>query len=262
MNLKQICRELRRDIIESVYRAKSGHPGGSLSCVEIIASLYFYKMRIKPGDPKWPDRDRFIMSKGHGVPAQYAALARAGFFPKSELATLRQPGSRLQGHPYITTPGVEATTGSLGQGLAVANGMALAARIDNKDYSVYVLVGDGELQEGDVWESAMSTAAFSLKNVTLIVDRNGLQQSAAVEETKPLGDLKKKFESFGWTAIEIDGHNLDEIKAALDEKSDKPKAIIATTVKGKGVSFMENQISWHGVAPNEQEYKKAMEELK
>jgi transketolase len=262
MNLQEIAKELRQDIIESIYHAGSGHPGGSLSCIDILTVLYFYKMKLKPNEPEWENRDRFIMSKGHAVPAQYAVLARAGFFPKEELKTLRQPGSRLQGHPYITLPGIEATTGSLGQGLAVGNGMALAGKLDKKDYHVYVLLGDGELQEGDVWESVMSSANFKLDNITAIVDNNGLQQSETVDNTKSLGDLKGKFESFGWYVIEINGHDLEQIKSALDEETDKPKMIIAKTVKGKGVSFMENKLEWHGVAPNKEEYEKAMEELK
>ena len=259
--LKSLIKELRRDIIDTIYTAKSGHPGGSLSCIDILSTLYFHKMKVDSNNPNWEDRDRFVLSKGHAAPALYVVLAKVGFFPKEDLKTLRQPGSKLQGHPYIKLSGVDATSGSLGQSLGVANGMAMAGKLDKKDYHTYVVLGDGELQEGNVWESALSTSAFKLNNLTAIVDRNGLQQTETVDNTKSLDNLKDKWESFGWNVVEINGHDIDEIKTALDQESDKPKMIIANTVKGKGVSFMENKLEWHGVAPNEEQYKKAMEEL-
>ncbi len=261
-DLEQKAKEIRKLILGMLHNAGSGHPGGSLSATDILTALYFYKMRYDPKRPKWEGRDRFVLSKGHGVPVLYATLAEAGFFPKEELGTLRKLDTRLQGHSYISAPGVEATTGSLGQGLSVGNGMALAAKLDGKKYHVYVLMGDGELQEGQVWEAAMTSSHYKLDNITAIVDRNGLQQTSPTEENMALGNIKAKFESFGWTALEIDGHNIEEIKRALDwDQGGKPKAIIARTVKGKGVSFMENQVGWHGVAPNKEEYEKAITEL-
>ena len=259
--LEDIAQRVRRHVIEMTYQAKSGHPGGSLSCAEILTALYFYKMRYDAKNPKWPDRDRFVLSKGHGAPALYAVLAEAGFFPTSELKTLRRLDSRLQGHVSVHTPGVEATTGSLGMGLSIANGMALAAKLDRKSYHVYALLGDGELQEGGVWEAAMSSVHYKLDNVTAIVDRNRIQQTGFTEDIMKLEPLEKRWEGFGWNTLRVDGHKISEIIKALDVRSDGPKVIIADTVKGKGVSFMENKHEWHGMAPNEEQYRKAMEEL-
>ena len=260
--LKGIAKIIRRRIIEMINEAKSGHPGGSLSCVEILVSLYFNKMKYDPENPMWPDRDRFILSKGHAAPALYAVLAEAGFFPTEELKTLRKLGSRLQGHASMYTPGIDASTGSLGMGLAIANGMAISAKLDKKKYHVYVLLGDGELQEGNIWEAAMSAANYNLSNVTAIIDRNHVQQTGFTENIMKLEPLEDKWKSFGWAVLHVDGHNISEILRALDEKISKPKVIIADTVKGKGVSFMENKHEWHGIAPDEVQFKKAMEELK
>ncbi len=261
-DLKEMAGKLRRSIIETIYNAGSGHPGGSLSSIDVIAALFFYKMRYDPGNPKWPDRDRFVLSKGHACPALYAALSEAGFFPAEELMKLRKAGSMLQGHPSNEIPGIEISAGSLGQGLSVANGMALAGKLDNKDYHVYVLMGDGELQEGSVWEAALSSAKYRLDNITAIVDRNQLQQTAATEKNKPLEPLAKKWAAFGWEVTEIDGHDMAAITKALDKTvTGRPHVIIANTVKGKGVSFMENVVEWHGRAPNKEEFEKAMKEL-
>lgn len=243
------------------FEAKSGHPGGSLSAADIITALFFYKMHYDPKNPKWPERDRFILSKGHAAPALYAALALAGFFPEEELLTLRKPGSRLQGHPSVSTPGIEICTGSLGQGLSVANGIALAGKLDKKDYHVYVLMGDGEIQEGCVWEAAMSSSQYKLDNLTAIIDRNRIQQTGNTEDIMGLEPLKDKWKAFCWHVMEINGHDFSSIINALNIVSDKPKVIIANTIKGKGVSFMENRAVWHGVAPNQEESRKAMEEL-
>ncbi len=244
------------------FEVKSGHPGGSLSAAEIITALFFYKMRYDPKNPKLPERDRFILSKGHAAPALYAALAMAGFFPEEELLTLRKPGSRLQGHPSISTPGIEICTGSLGQGLSVANGIALAGKLDKKDYHVYVLMGDGEIQEGCVWEAAMSSSQYKLNNLTAIIDRNRIQQTGNTEDIMGLEPLKDKWKAFGWHVMETNGHDFSGIINALNVVSDKPKVIIANTIKGKGVSFMENRAGWHGVAPNQEEFRKALEELR
>ncbi len=260
-NLEETAKRIRRHIIEMIYEAKSGHPGGSLSCVEILVALYFYKMRYDAKNPKWPDRDRFILSKGHGAPALYAVLAETGFFPISELKTLRKLDTRLQGHTSIDVPGVEAPTGSLGMGLSVGNGMAFAAKLDKRQYHVYVLLGDGELQEGNVWEAAMSSSHYNLDNITAIIDRNRVQQTGFTENIMKLEPLEDHWRGFGWNVFRVDGHSIKEIIKALDAESNRPKAIIADTVKGKGVSFMENKHEWHGVAPNEEQFKRAMEEL-
>ena len=240
--LKNIAKEMRKTILETLYESKSGHPGGSLSMVEIMTVLYFYKLRYDAKNPKWSDRDRIVLSKGHCTPGLYTALAFAGFFPKEELKTFRKIGSRLSGHAYISVPGVDATTGSLGQGLSVGNGMAIAAKLDDRSYKTYIILGDGELQEGNVWEAAMSAAHFKLDNVVAIVDRNQIQQTGFTEKVKALGDLSAKFTSFGWDTQEVDGHNIEELINAFDktdERNSKPKVIIANTSKGKGVSFME-----------------------
>lgn len=262
--LKAIAKEIRRQSLIMTNRANSGHPGGSLSCAEIMAVLFFHQMKYDARNPKWADRDRFVMSKGHATPALYAAMAEAGFFPKEELKTYRQLNSRLQGHASIYTPGIEICTGSLGQGLSVGNGMALAARLDGKVYKVYVVMGDGELQEGEVWEAAKTAAHYRLDNVTAIIDRNGLQENGPTEKLMHIEPLADKFMAFGWHTIEVDGHNVNELINAFelaDSIKGKPKVIIAKTVKGKGVSFMENIASWHGKAPNAEQLKQALEEV-
>lgn len=263
--LEAKARQLRRHIIQMIGKAGSGHPGGSLSAVEIVTALYFRVMRLDPKNPHWPDRDRFILSKGHAAPLLYAALAEKGFFPKEWLLTLRQLGSPLQGHPHCRyLPGVEVSTGSLGQGLAVGNGMALAARLDKRDYRIYVLLGDGELQEGMVWEAAMAASHYGLDNLTAIVDRNFLQIDGSTEQVMSLEPVEDKFRAFGWEARTIDGHDFPQILEALDwarRVKGKPAAIVAHTIKGKGVSFMENNPDWHGKAPKPEEMERALAEL-
>ncbi len=259
--LKTTAKELRKEILEMIHIAGSGHPGGSFSATEIMTCLFFYKMRYDSKNPKWPDRDRLILSKGHGAPVLYVCLARTGYFPKTDLHGLRKLGNNLQGHPSNKTNGIEIATGSLGQGLSVANGIALAGKLDKKDYHVYAVLGDGELQEGQVWEALMTSSYYKLDNITAIIDRNSYQQTGSTEQVMSIEPLKEKLEAFGWVVFVVDGHKIEEIIEALDQKVDKPKAIIAKTVKGKGVSFMENNIDWHGKAPNPEEYKKAIEEL-
>jgi transketolase len=264
-DLKEVAKKLRRHIVTMIARADSGHPGGSLSAVEIVTALYWRVLRHKPADPDWPDRDRFILSKGHAAPVLYAALAECGYFPVAELDTLRQIDSRLQGHTdRLKTPGVEMSAGSLGQGLSFAIGAALAGRLDKKDYRVYVLLGDGECDEGQIWEAAMAAAHFKVDNLTAIVDNNGLQLSGCTADTLSLEPFKDKWSSFGWHTIEVDGHDINQVLDVL-EKTKKvkgqPAAIIAHTVKGKGVSFMENNVHFHGVAPNAEELEKALKEL-
>jgi len=264
--LKKFSKDVRRGIIEAVYSGQSGHPGGALSCADILTYLYFNEMNIEPNNPKKEDRDRFILSKGHASPAIYSVLANRGFFPVDDLKTFRKTSSYLQGHPDIKkVPGIDMTSGSLGQGLSVANGMALAGKLDNKDYYVYVVLGDGEIAEGQVWEAAMTSAHYKLNRVIAFIDFNGLQIDGAVTDVMNVTPIKEKFEAFGWNTCEIDGHNFEEIEAAVEKAKnsiDKPTAIIAHTVKGKGVSFMENKVGWHGKAPNDEEYKIACEELK
>ncbi|EOC99542.1 transketolase [Caldisalinibacter kiritimatiensis] len=263
--LKKIANTLRKDIIKMINAASSGHPGGSLSACEIVTALYFKEMKIDPQNPNWEDRDRFVLSKGHGAPVLYAALAEKGYFQKEELMKLRKVGEMLQGHPDMKgTPGVDMSTGSLGQGLAVANGMALAGKLDNKDYRVYVLLGDGEVQEGMIWEAAMFAAHNRLNNLTVFLDHNGLQIDGKNREVMNIEPIDKKWEAFGWHVIKIDGHNFEEIFKAIEESKgvkDRPTIIIANTVKGKGVSFMENKVGWHGSAPNDEETEKALDEL-
>ena len=255
----------RMGIIEGVFNAKSGHPGGSLSCVDILTYLYFDHMNIDPQDPKNEDRDRFVLSKGHAAPALYSVLALRGFFPVEELKTLRKSDSMLQGHPSVKyTPGVDMCTGSLGQGISAACGMALGAKLAGKDFRVFTVLGDGEIQEGQVWEAAMYASAKGLDNLVAVVDNNGLQIDGKIAEVNSPYPIAEKFKSFGWNVLEISAHSFDEIDAAFNaaiEFKGKPTAIIAKSVKGKGVSFMENQCSWHGKAPNEEQYKEAMEEL-
>jgi transketolase len=243
--------------------AASGHPGGSLSAVEIVVALYFGVMRIEPSNPGWPDRDRFVLSKGHAAPLLYAVLAERGYFGMEALRTLRNLGG-LQGHPCHQTPGVDASTGSLGQGLAIANGMALAGRLDDKDYRVYALLGDGETQEGMVWEAAMAAAHYRLGNLTAIVDHNRLQIDGAIAEVMSPEPLPEKWAAFGWNVQVVDGHDFTQILEALSsaaKQQDQPQVIIAETVKGKGVSFMENQVKWHGSAPSREQLQAALSEL-
>ena len=263
--LNEITRSIREDIVSMIHAAKSGHPGGSLSAVEILTALYFDEMNIDPSNPKMEDRDRFVLSKGHAAPVLYATLANKGYFDKEELNGLRKMGRMLQGHPDMKgIPGVEMSTGSLGQGFSVACGMAMASKLDNAPWRVYALLGDGECQEGIVWEAAMSAAHYKLDNMTAFLDYNGLQIDGNTDDVMSLGSIVDKFKSFGWNVIEIDGHDFDQIFAALDmAKStvDKPTMIVAKTIKGKGVSFMENQAGWHGNAPSDEHLKIALGEL-
>lgn len=257
---------VRMGVIEGVFNAKSGHPGGSLSVADILTYLYFDHMNVDPKNPKDENRDRFVLSKGHTAPALYAVLANKGFFPVSEIENLRKPGAMLQGHPSMNrTPGVDMSTGSLGQGISTAVGMALAGKIDKKDYRVYTVLGDGEIEEGQVWEAAMFAAAKGLDNLCAVVDNNNLQIDGSIAEVNSPYPIPEKFRAFGWNVIEIYGHSFDEIDAAFKAAAEfkgKPTAIIAKTVKGKGVSFMEDQCSWHGTAPNAEQYEQAMNELK
>ncbi len=268
--LKEISGRLRLDIIEMLHRAGSGHPGGSLSAIDLIVALYFSRLRHDPRRPDWAERDRFVLSKGHAVPALYAAMAEAGYFPKQELTSLRRMGARLQGHPVNTElPGIEACTGSLGQGLSVAQGMALAAQLSGKGgqsaFHVYCIIGDGEMQEGQVWEAAMSAPKYKLDGLTLILDYNHGQIDGPVHEVMDIEPVDAKWKAFNWHVIKIDGHDHAQILSALDEAKatrGRPTLIIANTVKGKGVSFMEHQIKWHGSAPNKDETEKALGELR
>lgn len=263
--LKNIAKNIRKGIIEAVYSGQSGHPGGSLSIADIITVLYFNEMNIKPEDPKDENRDRLVLSKGHCAPALYSALANRGFFETEELKTLRNIESRLQGHPDMKKiPGIDMTTGSLGQGLSAANGMAIAGKLDNKDYRVYCILGDGEIEEGQIWEAAMASNKYKLDNLCVIVDNNNLQIDGTIEEVMSSYPIDEKFKSFGFQIINIDGHDIEEILKAFEVARNikgKPTCIIAKTIKGKGVSFMENQAGWHGKAPNEEQYIQAMEEL-
>lgn len=264
-NLKKISKNIRKNIVEMVYSAASGHPGGSLSIADILTVLYFYEMNVNIENTKDENRDRLVLSKGHCSPALYATLAEKGFIPKEDLKTFRKIDSYLQGHPDMKKiPGVDMTSGSLGQGLSISNGMALSAKLDNKDYRVYCIMGDGEIEEGQVWEAAMTSSHYNLDNICVIVDNNNLQIDGKIDEVMSPYPIDKKFESFGFNVINIDGHNYEEIINALvtaKTVKGKPTAIIAKTTKGKGISYMENQAGWHGKAPNEDEYKKAIEEL-
>ena len=257
---------VRMGVIEGVFNAKSGHPGGSLSIADILTYLYFEHMNVDPKNPKDENRDRFVLSKGHTAPALYAVLANKGFFPVSELKNLRKPGAMLQGHPSMKlTPGVDMSTGSLGQGISTAVGMALGGKLDKKDYRVYTVLGDGEIEEGQVWEAAMFASAKGLDNLCAVIDNNNLQIDGSVAEVNSPYPIPEKFRAFGWNVIEICGHAFDEIDAAFKAAAEfkgKPTAIIAKTVKGKDVSFMEDQCSWHGTAPNAEQYEQAMNELK
>lgn len=263
--LKEVARTIREDIVEMIYHAGSGHPGGALSCVEIITALYFHVMQIDPENPAWQERDRFVLSKGHACPALYAVLAERGYFPKSDLRTLRKTDSHLQGHPDMRkTLGVDMTTGSLGNGFACALGMALAGKAARKSYTVYALLGDGELQEGLVWEAAMSAANQRLDNFVGIVDYNGLQITGWVNSVNRIEPLAKKWEAFGWLVFEIDGNDMGEVLSAFQraKKMGGPVVIIAHTTKGKGVSFMENAAEWHGKALNEEQLRRALSDIR
>ena len=263
--LEKVAKEVRKGIIEEVYRAESGHPGGSLSIADILTVLYFNVLNIDPKNSKWEDRDRFVLSKGHCSPALYSALANRGYFDKELLKTFRNLESDLQGHPDMNkVQGVDMTTGSLGQGLSVANGMAIAGKLNNKQYRVYCLLGDGEIEEGQVWEAAMTANKYKLDNLCVIVDNNNLQIDGTIEEVMSSYPIDEKFKSFGFQIINIDGHNIQEIIDAFDVAKNvkgKPTCIIAKTIKGKGVSFMENKAEWHGKAPTEEQYNLAIEEL-
>jgi transketolase len=264
--LKQMAATIRCDIIDMICTAEAGHPGGSLSATDIVTALYFRLMRIDPANPRWPDRDRFILSKGHACPVWYAALAERGFFDKSHLGTLRRLGSILQGHPDMNkVPGIDMTAGSLGQGLSVGIGMALAGRLQKKDYHVWVVIGDGESQEGSVWEAAMAGAKWKLGNLTAILDRNNLQNDWYVNDLMPIEPVADKWRAFGWHVVEIDGHAMEEIVPALEaakDREDGPTLILAHTIKGKGVSFMENVCEWHGKAPCQEEADQALKEIR
>ena len=263
--LQKTANEVRKDIITALHAAGAGHPGGSLSSTDIFTYLYFEEMNVDPKNVSDPNRDRFVLSKGHCAPGLYSVMAEKGYFPKEELTTLRKLGSRLQGHPSMQyLPGLDMSSGSLGQGISAACGMALSGKMDNKDFRVYTLLGDGELQEGQVWEAAMFAGFRKLDNLVVIVDNNNLQIDGPIDKVCSPYPIDKKFESFNFHVINIDGHNFDEIRAAFKEARETkgmPTAIISHSVKGKGVSFMENQAGWHGKAPNDEEFKQAMEEL-
>lgn len=265
IEIENKAKEIRKDIIEQVYRANSGHPGGSLSIADIMAVLYFDELNIDEKNPKWEDRDRLILSKGHCSPALYGALAERGYFEKEDLKGFRNINSKLQGHPNMNdVPGVDMSSGSLGQGLSVANGMAISGKMDKKEYRVYCILGDGEIEEGQVWEAAMAANKYSLDNLCVIVDNNNLQIDGTIEEVMSSYPIDKKFESFGFNVVTINGHDIQKIKnaflAARNTKG-KPTCIIAKTIKGKGVSFMENQVGWHGKAPNKEQYDEAMRDF-
>ena len=264
--LQKKATQIRLDILEEVFSASSGHPGGSMSIAEILAFLYFHEMRIDPKNPKWEDRDRFVLSKGHTAPGLYAALAERGFFPTEDLKTFRYIDSYLQGHPDMKgVPGVDMSSGSLGLGVSTACGMALSGKVYNKDYRVYTVLGDGELAEGQVWEAAMFAAHYKLDNLTAFVDFNGLQIDGKITDVMNSTPIDDKFKAFGWNVIVIDGHDIQQIENAVEAAKatkGKPTMILCKTVKGKGVSFMENQAGWHGKAPNAEQYEQAVAELK
>ena len=265
LELMKTANEVRKGVIKAVHSAKSGHPGGSLSAADIYTYLFFEELNVDPAEPKKADRDRFVLSKGHTAPGYYSALANRGFFPVEDLTTLRKVGSYLQGHPDMKhIPGVDMSSGSLGQGISAAVGMAISAKLSNEDYRVYTLLGDGEIQEGQVWEASMLAGHRNLDNLVVIVDNNNLQIDGAISEVNSPYPIDKKFEAFNFHVINVDGHNFDELRAAFKEAKETkgmPTAIIAKTVKGKGVSFMEDKASWHGTAPNDEQFAVAMEEL-
>ena len=263
--LENIAKDVRRGVIEEVYSAQSGHPGGALSCADILTVLYFNQMNINPKDPRAEGRDRLVLSKGHCSPALYAVLARKGYFNANELKKFRKIDSKLQGHPDMNkVPGVDSSSGSLGQGMSIANGMALNSKLESQGYRVYCLLGDGEIEEGQIWEAAMTSSKYKLDNLCVIVDNNNLQIDGKVNEVMSIYPLKEKFESFGFEVFEVDGNNIDELITVFQKAKTvkgKPTAIIAKTVKGKGVSYMENKVEWHGKAPNEEEYNIAIKDL-
>jgi len=263
--IQQFAKDIRKAIIEQVYNAQSGHPGGALSVADIIATLYCSELNIDVNNPNWEERDRVVISKGHCTPAIYGALALKGFFDKKELNNFRKIDGKLQGHPDMNkVPGIDMTTGSLGQGLSVANGMALAGKLDNKNYRVYTILGDGEIEEGQIWEAAMAANKYKLDNLCVIIDNNNLQIDGTIEEVMSSYPIDEKFKTFGFEVINIDGHSIEQIKEAFYQAKtvkNKPSCIVAKTIKGKGISFMENQVGWHGKAPNEEQYKLALEEL-
>ncbi len=265
LQLKQKAKELRKEITTMIYNAQSGHPGGSLSCIDMLVGLYYYKLKIDPKNPLWQDRDRFVLSKGHCSPAIYSVLADKGFFPKSELDGYRKIDRMLQGHPELNTPGIDFAGGALGQGICFALGIALACRLDKIKCNVYAMIGDGEAQEGAVWEASMAAAFYKLDNLIVILDKNQVQQTGKTKDIMDIGDVVLKWKAFGWNVIEINGHEMAQIIIALDKaskmKNKKPTIIISNTIKGKGVSFMELNHKFHGKAPNEEEYKKAIEEI-
>ena len=265
--LKNKATEMRMKVIDMIYKAQSGHPGGSLSAAEFVTACYFKYMNVDPKNPKWEDRDRMVLSKGHVCPIQYACLGTLGYFPEEVLDTLRKEGSPLQGHPsMIKCPGIDISTGSLGQGMACAAGMALGGKMSKKDFKVFCVLGDGEAQEGIIWEAANTANKYKLDNFIVFVDENNLQLDGTCDEVMPNGDLVEKFKAFGWDVFYINGNDMEEVCDAIDKcyaaQNGNPKAIIGKTVKGKGVSFMENQVGWHGVAPNDEQYAQAMAELK
>lgn len=264
--LRERAATLRKMALTMIYKAQSGHPGGSLSAADIVTALYFHAMRVDPKNPKWGDRDRFVLSKGHVCPILYSALIMKGFLKEDEIGTLRRQGSRLQGHPDMKRcPGIDISTGSLGQGVSCAVGMAIAGKRDEKSYMVYTLLGDGECNEGQVWEAAQSANKYQLDNLVVIVDNNRLQNDGPTQQVMPTEDLERKFAAFGFETVRIDGHKMEEIVEALGRmragRNGRPKCIICDTVKGKGVSFMENVAKWHGVAPNDEEYAQALKEV-
>ncbi|HLC49871.1 MAG TPA: transketolase [Candidatus Nanoarchaeia archaeon] len=262
--LKQKAKDLRKTIIDVVYKAQSGHPGGSLSEIDMLVALYFYKMNINSSKPHWEDRDRFVLSKGHASPGLYAVLAEKGYFAKSELDGFRKTGRMLQGHPELNTPGVDFAGGSLGQGICFALGVALACRLDKRKNKVYAMIGDGEAQEGSVWEATMAAAFHKVDNLIVILDKNQVQETGKTKEVMDLGDVSAKWKSFGWNVIEINGHDMAQCVSSLDKASKvkgKPTMIVSNTIKGKGVSFMELNHKFHGKAPNEEEYKKAISDI-
>lgn len=263
--LKNIAKEIRKDIVTMLTESASSHPGGSLSAVEIVTALYFEEMNINVDKPKDENRDRFVLSKGHAAPVLYSALAEKGFFDKGELIKLRKMGSILQGHPNMNyVPGIDMSTGSLGQGISTAVGMAIAGKLDNKDYRVYTLLGDGELEEGQVWEASMSAAHYKLNNLTAFIDYNGLQIDGNCENVMSPMPIDEKFKAFGWNVINIDGHDFEQIFDAIEKakaETNKPTAVVCKTIKGKGVSFMENEAGWHGSAPNREQCEQALEEI-
>lgn len=256
---------VRIELLKMIYRANSGHPGGSLSAADVVTALYYYAMRVDPKNPRWDDRDRFILSKGHACPVLYTVLGLMGFYPKEDMVRLRQLGSPLQGHPDMKVlPGLDATTGSLGQGLSIGVGLALGAKLRQRDYRTYVLLGDGETDEGQVWEAAMAASKYKLDNLCAIVDQNGLQNDGPTDEIMPLGSLADKWKAFGWHVLEIDGHDMYQITEALDTVktvTQQPSVILARTVKGKGVSFMENMVKWHSGAPTSEQLEQALCEI-